>query len=272
MSTLTGSSGGRLDGTHLAANRASRALHCVEVTDWRITEKVYFPDRAMSPHSHDVSNVTFFLAGEMEESSGRTREIGRSGAWVTKPAGVTHANRVGRHGARVLEVVFTGEGPPRGFAYGWRRGGPEAVTFLRIYRELRRKHEDGPQVISELCLALPSGRCEERADAPAWIRGVRDRLHDHAGRIPSLSALAREFDVHPTYLARAYRKRFGCSIGEYARRLRVEHAARLIARREPESLAGIALDTGFADQCHLTRTFRACTGLTPGAYRALIRD
>jgi len=33
-------------------------------------------------------------------------------------------------------------------------------------------------------------------------------------------------------------------------------------------LAAIAQETGFADQSHLTSTFRRETGLTPGRYRA----
>ncbi len=34
-------------------------------------------------------------------------------------------------------------------------------------------------------------------------------------------------------------------------------------------LADVACETGFADQAHFTRTFKAAFGLTPAGYRAL---
>jgi AraC-like DNA-binding protein len=37
------------------------------------------------------------------------------------------------------------------------------------------------------------------------------------------------------------------------------------------SLAGAAYDAGYADQSHLTRSFRNSIGLTPRSYRSLVR-
>jgi AraC family transcriptional regulator len=47
---------------------------------------------------------------------------------------------------------------------------------------------------------------------------------------------------------------------------RVERVKRLLATTDC-SLASIALDTGFYDQAHLTRTFKRLEGVTPGTYR-----
>jgi AraC family transcriptional regulator len=40
----------------------------------------------------------------------------------------------------------------------------------------------------------------------------------------------------------------------------------LLADRR-NSLAEVALDTGFSEQSHFTRAFRAATGVSPGAWR-----
>jgi transcriptional regulator GlxA family with amidase domain len=37
------------------------------------------------------------------------------------------------------------------------------------------------------------------------------------------------------------------------------------------TVAQVAVDTGFYDQSHFTRTFRRLSGLTPVAYRELMR-
>jgi transcriptional regulator GlxA family with amidase domain len=70
--------------------------------------------------------------------------------------------------------------------------------------------------------------------------------------------------------ARAFERSFGREYGlppqQYLKRLRVQTACRMLVDSR-ESIAGIALRCGFADQSHLTREFRRVTGLTPGAYR-----
>jgi AraC-like DNA-binding protein len=47
---------------------------------------------------------------------------------------------------------------------------------------------------------------------------------------------------------------------------RIESAKRLLAKHNI-SLAEIALDTGFSEQSHFSRAFRASTGVSPGAWR-----
>jgi AraC-like DNA-binding protein len=59
-------------------------------------------------------------------------------------------------------------------------------------------------------------------------------------------------------------------MGSYVRRLRLDWAARELVRSET-SLAGVALEAGFADQSHFTRFFKRHTGLTPQAYRRAMR-
>jgi AraC family transcriptional regulator len=73
--------------------------------------------------------------------------------------------------------------------------------------------------------------------------------------------------VHPIHLARTFRARYGISVGEYGRRVRIEWAAAEIARGE-SSLAAVATEAGFADQSHFTRLFRRYVGTTPARFRA----
>jgi AraC family transcriptional regulator len=77
--------------------------------------------------------------------------------------------------------------------------------------------------------------------------------------------------VHPVTLARAFRRAFGCTVGEYVRRLRIERAARQLADSDL-SLAEIALGAGFSDQSHFSNLFRRHTGLSPFQFRRAIRS
>lgn len=259
-----------------SVGRNMRALRTLEAGEWRISEKSYFPDRVMRRHAHELSNLTYVLCGGIAETAGRAHQVARAGAWVAKPAGTPHANRVGPAGARVLEIVHLAvPGRSRTLSYGWRQGGPEALRFLRIYGELRRAAPDAAFVVSGLCAELfpdPADGAAKGGAGPEWVCAVRDRLHDTEWGTAPLSELACAFQVHPTYLARVFRRRYGCSIGDYARALRVARAAGRLARQSAASVADIALAGGFADQSHLTRAFHALTGMTPAAYRALVRD
>lgn len=76
--------------------------------------------------------------------------------------------------------------------------------------------------------------------------------------------------MNPVYLARAFRKRYGCLPAEYVRRLRVEAASEALAR-SGRPLAQVALEAGFTDQSHFSRQFRRLTGMSPGRYRACQR-
>src|SRR5437667_238344 len=76
--------------------------------------------------------------------------------------------------------------------------------------------------------------------------------------------------VHPAHLARAFRARYGETLGEYVRRLRLEWAAgEMIATDKP--LTFLAVEAGFCDQSHFTRAFKRQFGITPARFRAMQR-
>ena len=119
----------------------------------------------------------------------------------------------------------------------------------------------------------PPGRAiptEARAASPSWILRARDLLHADLARRRTLANLAAEVGVHPVTLARGFRRSFGCSVGEYVRRLRIERAASQLGGSEVP-LAEIALAAGFSDQSHFSNLFRRETGMSPSAYRRAMR-
>jgi AraC-like DNA-binding protein len=67
-------------------------------------------------------------------------------------------------------------------------------------------------------------------------------------------------------LARAFRRRYHCTMGDYVRRQRIERAKQQL-RNSRARLAEIAAANGFADQSHFSRLFRHYTGMTPSHFR-----
>ncbi|ALG08556.1 hypothetical protein AOZ06_17995 [Kibdelosporangium phytohabitans] len=92
----------------------------------------------------------------------------------------------------------------------------------------------------------------------AWRRLCRS-----GGRI-RVAQLAAEVGWTRRHLLTRFREQIGLAPKTAARVIRFQHALRLLQHPERRlSLAGLAQTTGYSDQAHLTREFRALTGATP---------
>jgi len=94
---------------------------------------------------------------------------------------------------------------------------------------------------------------------------VRAFLSDGYAAQATLTDLAEVAGCSRFAAYRAFRLRFGLSPSDYQRQLRLRAARRALAGGA--AVAEVAAVTGFADQAHLTRWFRRCYGITPGAYQ-----
>ncbi|UUC44088.1 helix-turn-helix transcriptional regulator [Flavobacterium cerinum] len=106
--------------------------------------------------------------------------------------------------------------------------------------------------------------------APSWINPLRELLHEQDISEWTLSDLSELFSIHPVHLSRYFPKFFGCSLGEYIRKIKIKKALHLLSVRH-KSLAAIALESGFSDQSHFNRCFKEQLGITPLHYRKFLQ-
>ena len=90
------------------------------------------------------------------------------------------------------------------------------------------------------------------------------RLLNSDGAVP-VASLAEEVGWSRRHLAARFREHVGLPPKALARILRFERAAERL--RRGADLADAALDSGYYDQAHFNRDFRAFAGLTPTEYR-----
>ncbi len=118
-------------------------------------------------------------------------------------------------------------------------------------------HYASPQVrIRRVSQALTQRQVQQVTDFV-----LADLRQDH-----SLQALAELVGFSPYHFARLFRQMTGVSPHQFVLRQRIQKAQRLL-RETKAPLASVALESGFANQSHLTRTFKRFLGLTPKAYR-----
>ena len=97
------------------------------------------------------------------------------------------------------------------------------------------------------------------------IRIARDFLDEHLDQRVRLDEVARAAGLPALKLFRSFERATGMSPHGYQRQARMRLATELI--RRGRALSVVAATTGFADQAHMTRSFRRTLGVTPGAYR-----
>ena len=109
-------------------------------------------------------------------------------------------------------------------------------------------------------------------DAELLVGRVVTHLDDHlVDPNLDLDQLADAAHVSPSSLGRAFRDVLDTTPWRYVMRRRIDHAKRLLVDTDC-SLTDIALDAGFYDQAHFSRTFKRFTGTTPGTFREESQD
>lgn len=261
---------------------SGEALGRRELPGFALTEVAYSPGLKMQGHSHEPAYFSLVLQGTYTESYGQKTRDCKASSLVFHPPGEKHAVEFHTKGARIFRVEIKPEclervrehtsvlDRPLGFQGGW-----SACLAARLYNEFRATDPAAPLAIEGLTLEILAEASRDEVISyechpPRWLRQARDLLHDQFSENLSLADVAEAVRVHPVYLARAWRKHFHCTVGQYLRRLRIESACREIARSDA-SLAEIAVAAGFYDQSHFSRTFKNITGLTPAEYRIVFR-
>lgn len=145
-----------------------------------------------------------------------------------------------------------------------------AQVFLSLYRRLS---QPAPQLAEDRLLGDLitlskgySGPWPPREQHPA-IQRARDYLHHHWSEEITLEDLAHQARLNKYDLDKLFHREVGITPHAYLVCLRLERAKERLAQGQP--IARVALETGFADQSHLTRMLKRYWHLTPGQYTPL---
>jgi AraC-like DNA-binding protein len=101
---------------------------------------------------------------------------------------------------------------------------------------------------------------------PGAFRRVCEYIDARIAQKISVGALARIAALSLGHFRRAFAQTTGVPPHRYIVQKRIAAASELL-RNSARALADIALEVGFADQSHFTRTYAAYTGETPSAFR-----
>ena len=102
--------------------------------------------------------------------------------------------------------------------------------------------------------------------APWQLRRVTDYLAAHLADDIPLQTLSELVKLSRSYFSRAFKISTGLAPHQWLLQARIGKAKQLLLETD-RPLAQVAIDVGFADQAHFTRTFRREAGESPGAWQ-----
>lgn len=252
-------------------------LRTREVDGLGLTESLYPAHLRQPRHLHVLASFSFVLTGNYVETNAGGRQTRQPSTLVFHPPQEFHAVEYKEKPVRILGVEIA----PKRFSSFRERGivfdptasgRSETVAWLgrRLYQEFRIADDASSLAVEGLVMEIfaeaSRARSVRETVSPRWLNQAKDFLHDNFAASVRFDDLARTVGVHPVHLARVFRQKNGCTLGQYLRRLRLDFAAREIATTDAP-LGEIALAAGFADQSHLTKMFKAHFGLPPSDYR-----
>lgn len=148
-------------------------------------------------------------------------------------------------------------------------------SLARRLGELHTRLESGPpslrveETLLELLRSLVDRHATRRSPVattvPAYaVVQARSYIEAHFGSPIKLADLSSVCGISAFHLIRSFRASVGMPPHAYLTQVRANRAREMLVRGE--QLSTVAYSCGFADQSHLTRTFKKIFGITPGAY------
>lgn len=258
----------------VAVSAGASQVHRLEFPFGHVSAMRFPPGLALPGHHHPQATVAVVVSGGFTGLYHGGERDCEPQSVIVEPAGEQHANHFGRDETAVVAVSLQPGRLGEAVEAAARRFRSERDPFAefiaqRVAHELDHPDDVTPLAVEAAALEIVTriARTARLERKPAWLRDVRDLLHDRYAESLTLVDVASAVGIRPERIARAFRREYGEPLAAYLRRIRVDAAAHLLRATELP-ISQVAVDVGFADQAHLTRCFGRYLGTTPARYRA----
>ena len=259
-----------------------RLLSRLELGCLKFTETEYDPGENLPRHLHEHDFFTLTLKGTYQENSKHASHVCSPLTLAFNPAGAEHTVDIGGAAVRVFNIEMNPEWISRVresrktfHRPAYSMGGIPSRLALRLFKEYKAMDSFAELIMEGLLLeivvhTLRSSKETTNRKAPTWLSKARDLLHDNFCQNLTLKQIAENVSIHPVHLATCFRRHYGCTIGEYVRKLRIDFACTQI-RESNQPLTEIGVSAGFCDQSHFSRSFKDLMGMSPSEYRLIFK-
>jgi len=139
----------------------------------------------------------------------------------------------------------------------------------KYYSEIPLFDSDKIQSVSNIASMLVKHILLEnmlRPDLSESIRRAVEYINNNLDKDLSVKQISEEINFSKSVLYKSFHQHFGCTVGEYVKKQRVEKAKALLENTSL-SIEIIASESGFSSASVLSKTFKAHIGMPPLKYR-----
>jgi AraC family transcriptional regulator len=227
-------------------------------------------------HSHENAHITLFLRGGTSEKRKNSSTVVGPGSLLFYHSDELHLNQNTLFPSKNINLEID-ENLLKEFKIN------EAVIeksventaltkflMLKIFKESQTADPFSGDTINMLFaqLAQANKHADKYEKSPSWVKNLHELLNDCWNENPNLQDLANVLHLNPITISKHFPKYFGCTLGEYMRRIKIERSLPLIESSKI-NLTEIGFQCGFADQSHFIRTFKNQTGFLPKQFQKI---
>lgn len=252
-------------GMYLGNNRRSFSLDGIAITQTEYTKRV-----SESWHYHINNHITYIIQGGNREQRKNHEVQVLPGNLLIYPSGLLHRNLNTAHPSININLeVDDNFLLQHGLKFSLLPDVCLKFLVLKVYKECLINDSNSEMSIRASVLnAFEFSQERHERISPKWVALTAEVLHDRWNENVSLTELSNELKLHPVTISKIFPKHFHCTLGEYARKIKIDKAISFIIHSK-RSLTEIALECGFFDQSHFIKTFKDVTGFTPKEYLRL---
>lgn len=227
-------------------------------------------------HSHNNAHITLFLKGGTAEKRKNSSSLVRPGSLLFYHSDELHLNQDTLFPSKNINIEIEEDTlkelqiTEAIIEKSVKNTTLTKFLILKIFKECQIADTFSSDTINMLFAQLSNSttHLEKFEKSPFWIKNLKELLNDCWNENPNLQDLAKILNLNPITISKHFPKYFGCTLGEYMRRIKINHSLSLIQSSET-TLTEISFQCGFADQSHFIRTFKNQTGFLPKQFQKL---
>jgi AraC-like DNA-binding protein len=202
-------------------------------------------------HHHREPYATLVLAGAYEETGDSGRLSARAGEILLHGPFSAHRDRISAARTVVIDLPLPFD------AREW----PARACVADPDRIIRLAERDPVGAVTEMIAGFTPACAAEEEELPDQLSvALRRSAAPRIGEWAAAHGRSRE------HVSRSFEKLYGVSPAAYRADCQAKRAWRMIVANG-NSLAGIAVEAGYADQAHMTRAVTKLTGMSPRRWR-----
>lgn len=254
-----------------------KAIQSTDRPRFKLSLTRYEGGESIEAHCHRNHYLSILTQGSYVEDNGSDSKLIQAGDIVFRPSHYIHQNLFQDRASTCFNIEFKegwGEETLNDFRFPAHFTTYNSVKHPGIFQILWA-HNKGVNVESVLEILYAWLYQASKMELPLRkslriVQEVCDILSSEVEVFHSLSQLSARVYVHPTYLARAFKKHQGLTISQYQMRVKLDHVVRQLLDTQLK-LSDISFQYGFYDDAHLIRAFKRHYGISPHQFRLRIK-